>query len=141
MPTFPSVLLACIHFEAQGSVSPTHIYVGAIQCYLPEDEEQTKVGLLDFDFFDDENLVVICRSQSAGCECLRLHQTLLSYLTSTASASIATVNYVDVGYQELERTKYVKGFREDLMDTTSSLLRSGDVCLVFWLAEMALINV
>ncbi|KAF5355856.1 hypothetical protein D9756_003780 [Leucocoprinus leucothites] len=104
------LLLARIHFGAEGSILPTHIYVGALQCHLSEDEEHDMVDLLDFDFFDDEHLVVIYRSQSAG-----------------SSASIATVNYVDVGYQELELAKYVKGFREDLMDYTWGLWRSGEL--------------
>ncbi|KAJ3575641.1 hypothetical protein NP233_g977 [Leucocoprinus birnbaumii] len=103
------LLLARIHF-AEGSVLPTYIYAGALQCHLSEDEELSLVDLLNFDFFDDEHLVVIYRSQSPG-----------------SSASIATVNYVDVGYQELELAKYVKGFREDLMDSIWSLCRSGEL--------------
>lgn len=50
-----------------------------------------------------------------------------SYSVPTDSASIATVNYVDVGYQELDVAKYVKVFREDLMNTATDLWRKGEV--------------
>lgn len=37
------------------------------------------------------------------------------------------INYVDVGYQELELAKYVKSFREDLMNTAMNLWGKGEV--------------
>ncbi|KXN90007.1 hypothetical protein AN958_05012 [Leucoagaricus sp. SymC.cos] len=123
--TFPEdrtlLLLARVCFGGKGNVLPTHIFVSAAQCHLSEDEEQTRVELMDFDFFDDENLAVIYRSQSAG-----------------SSASITTVNYVDVGYQELELAKYVKSFREDLMDSAWSLWRSGKVGSCFNIENISL---
>jgi len=56
----------------------------------------------------------------------------------TASAFIATVSYVDVGYHELEVAKYVNGFREDLMNSTWDLWRKGEVCSDRFLVEVIL---
>jgi anaphase-promoting complex subunit 4 len=50
-----------------------------------------------------------------------------SYLVVAGSACIAMINYVDVGYQELELAKYVKSFREDLMNTAMNLWGKGEV--------------
>lgn len=68
-----SVALARLRFEPGKNVLPTEISVGAIQCYLPEDEGRTVVDLLEVDFFDDESLVIIYRSQDAGSEYYRCH--------------------------------------------------------------------
>jgi len=60
------VLLARVYFAPESEVS-IRLQVGALQCHL-QDVNSDMVNLLEFDFFDDEQLVLIYRSQSAGCK-------------------------------------------------------------------------
>jgi anaphase-promoting complex subunit 4 len=121
------VLLARLRFGQTRDVLPNEISVGAIECTFPGDEEQGHAKILEVDFFDDENLVLICQSQNSGCECLRFSSHFRSHSVTADSACIAMINYVDVGYQELELAKYVKSFREDLMNTAMNLWGKGEV--------------
>jgi hypothetical protein len=68
---YVSVLLARLRFDQTRDVLPSEISVGAIECYFPGNEEQGNAKVLEVDFFDDENLVLICQSQKPGSECLR----------------------------------------------------------------------
>ncbi|KAF7784333.1 hypothetical protein Agabi119p4_498 [Agaricus bisporus var. burnettii] len=104
------LLLARLRFDPTRDVLPNEISIGVIQCHFPGDEEQGNAKFLEVEFFDDENLVIICQSQNSG-----------------NLASIAIINYVDVGYQELELANYVKCFREDLMNTAMNLWRKGEL--------------
>jgi len=60
------VLLARVYFVPESEV-PIRLQVGALQCHL-QDVNPDMVNLLEFDFFDDEQLVLIYRSQSADCK-------------------------------------------------------------------------
>ena len=61
------MLLARFHF-VQGSELPICLQVGALQCHLSQDVNSGMLNILEFDFFDDEQLVVIYQSQSADCK-------------------------------------------------------------------------
>ena len=60
------MLLARVYFVQESEV-PIGLQVGALQCHL-QDVNSDMVHLLEFDFFDDEQLALIYRSQSAGCK-------------------------------------------------------------------------
>ena len=131
------MLLARFHF-VQGSELPIRLQVGALQCHLSQDVNSGMLNILEFDFFDDEQLVVIYQSQSADCKHCGVRCLCCQSSTPTASAFITTISYVDVGYQELEVAKYVNGFREDLMSSTWDLWRKGEVCPNRFTAEVTL---
>lgn len=61
------MLLARVYL-VQESEMPTRLQVGVLQCHLPQDVNSDMVHLVEFDFFDDEQLVLIYRSRSAGCK-------------------------------------------------------------------------
>lgn len=121
-------MLARLRFDPTRDVLPNEISIGVIQCYFPGDEEQGNAKFLEVEFFDDEDLVIICQSQNSGSKSLRCSSFILpSHSVPADLASIAIINYVDVGYQELELANYVKCFREDLMNTAMNLWRKGEV--------------
>ncbi|PPQ80812.1 hypothetical protein CVT25_001937 [Psilocybe cyanescens] len=113
-PDSNALLLVKLRFGVEASELPSEIGIAVLECYLPEEgEEQSNFDLLDADFFDDECVVIIYRLREGEKQ-----------------AFIATLNYDNIGYQNLLPDAYVKwSTREDLMRDTLELWKSGQLSL------------
>lgn len=97
------LFLARTHYKHDVSETALHVEVAMLECLVPgegqsQDEGAMRGTVLDFEFFDEEDLVVVYRHGSLD------------------TAVISLVNYSGVDYQDLKPDGYVNApLREDLM--------------------------
>ncbi|PPQ64261.1 hypothetical protein CVT24_008399, partial [Panaeolus cyanescens] len=107
------VILTQLRAEVGEGEVASEIGVGLLQCYLPEEDGQGTMDLelVDGEFFDDEWLIIVYRVREGE-----------------KKTYIGTVNYKDIGYQNMQNGDYVKKTtREDLMQDVVELWKSGQL--------------
>ncbi|KAL0951164.1 hypothetical protein HGRIS_007895 [Hohenbuehelia grisea] len=107
LPEGPCFCLAKLLHGNEASPHPLSFHVVLFECSLAA-EDSVQLELLEAEFFDDDYIVLIYRLRNED-----------------GSTFIATVNYNELGYQELHPEWYVT--REDLMLGALSAWRAGQL--------------